>query len=452
MNPNSAPLGFHSEAAKRFNERVREIMPTVQDLGSVIQVHKNTVDLHPVATIKAEDIISQPALVYEHDPAGEPAGVLWVSAGRRVGWVSRAFQPIKALTDSIAAMKPFRDLVSREFLLQRICEWLSDTLEGRQSCELSQYIELRSNEEVKEYEIWAPLFRTYSSVDLSIGDVTFRTITREIMDEWWGRMPVALREDPTNALALHRWAERRSQLQASLAACVSVRAEKHKAVELARIAAQNATALLRFLSPANLNSRLTSYCTPVRLQAVGLCTELFMNGGFIDTISEGVQDQRDTHWHVDRSLQLQPGVLANLHWLASEHSTEFQNFLYDALILYSRQALAVEISDKLVFTLSALESMLLRDSSEPIQKNLGERMAFLIGQTAQQRKEIVKNIEEIYKIRSAFVHHGQTPRHVDVVDCFLVNAWTTLSRLLDLVPQYRTKAALVGALEDRKMS
>jgi hypothetical protein len=79
-------------------------------------------------------------------------------------------------------------------------------------------------------------------------------------------------------------------------------------------------------------------------------------------------------------------------------------------------------------------------------------MAFLIGQSVHLRKDIVKNIEEIYKIRSAFVHHGQTPRHVEIVDRFLVNAWTTFSRLLDLVPRYRTKAALLGALEDLKMS
>jgi len=83
---------------------------------------------------------------------------------------------------------------------------------------------------------------------------------------------------------------------------------------------------------------------------------------------------------------LRPGVLENLNRLALDRSTEFCRSLYDALILYSRQAVAVEVSDKLVFTLSALESMLLRDGNEPIQKTLGERMAFLIGQTFGARE------------------------------------------------------------------
>ena len=172
----------------------------------------------------------------------------------------------------------------------------------------------------------------------------------------------------------------------------------------------------------------------------------------IDHISRGVQDRRENDWLLDDSIRLRPGVLQNVQRLAADTSTEYCCALCDALILYSRQTIAVEVSDKLVFALSALESMLLRDSNEPIQKNLGERMAFLIGQTAEERKSIVKNIDETYRIRSAFVHHGQTARHVETVNRFLVNAWTTFSRLMDLSIKYKTKAALIGALEDLKMS
>jgi hypothetical protein len=53
---------------------------------------------------------------------------------------------------------------------------------------------------------------------------------------------------------------------------------------------------------------------------------------------------------------------------------------------------------------------------------------------------------------NACVHHGQTARHVETVDRFLINAWTTFSRLMDLSVKYKAKAALIGALEDLKMS
>lgn len=444
----SPPLAFHPDAAKRFDEHAQQILTTIQYLQSFRDPNAQTPDLHPVQTVQPGDIIAHPKFVYTVDPVGDPAGVFWVSGGMHVGWVGPAFQSIKTLVDSIEQTKPFRDLVSKRFLLERTCEWLCETLERRRSDDFTEFVMLRSNEAVRNYEIWIPLFRTYSSSEFSIGDVSFRTFTREIMDEWCSRVPVEFRDDPIRLADLNK---KRSALQASLAARISVCAEERKAVETARAKAQNAAALLRFLSPANLNSRLTSYCGPdtSRLRE---CTEVFMAAGHIQSISRSVQDQRMTDWHLDQSIQLRPGILENLHRLALDRSTEFCRSLYDALILYSRQTIAVEVSDKLVFTLSALESMLLRNGNEPIQKNLGERIAFLIGQTAQERKDIVKNIEEVYRIRSAFVHHGQTSRHVQTVDRFLANAWTTFSRLMDLSVKYRTKAALIGALEDLKMS
>ena len=441
-------LSFHPDAASRFNERADEIPNTVQGLR-VSNSPSQKPDLHPAGAIGPDDILSRDKFVFESDPLGETTGVSWASGSMWVGWIGPAFQPIKALAESMGQTKQFRNFVSTKFLVEQTCHWLCDKLEQRGSSSLSEFVTLRSREAVRDFDIWIPLFQTYSSTQFIIGGVTFRTFTREIMEEWWNRIPAKIREDTLSIAAL---SAKRSELQARLAACVPVCAERRKAVEIARARAQNATALLRFLSPANLNSRLVSYCTPTAAVGPRQITEVFMDSGHIGEISRSLENRHMTDWLLDQSIQLRPGVLENLQRLALDTSTEFRRSLYDALILYSRQALAVEVSDKLVFTLSALESMLLRDGNEPIQKNLGERMAFLIGQTAQQRKNIVKNIDEVYRIRSAFIHHGQTPRDVETVDHFLVNAWTSFSRLMDLSTEYQTKDALVGALEDLKMS
>jgi len=445
----SPDLSFHPEAAKRLDERTREVLSSVQALRPFPNLIAQTPDVHPVGHIRPEDIISGPKFVFECNSLGDPIGFNWVSGTLHVGWVGPAFEPIRALVESVAATKPFANLVSSEFLLEQICEWLCETLERRRSDTLSTFIAQRSNEVIREHDIWIPLFQTYSSKEFSIGDVAFRTFTRDIMDDWWNRRPTRVRDDPLGSAALN---QERSELQANLAACLLVPAEERRAIEIARAKVENATALLRFLSPANLNSRLVSFCTPTASGLVPQVTTVFMDNGQIDRIRRGVPDRRPTSWLLDDSIRVRPGILENLNRLALDLSSEFCRALYDALILYSRQTLAVEVSDKLVFTLSALESMLLRDSNEPIQKNLGERMAFLIGQSPQARKDIVKNIEAVYRIRSAFVHHGQTARHVETVDRFLTNAWATFSRLMDLSVKYKAKAALIGALEDLKMS
>src|ERR1700693_12384 len=182
MSVNSAAIGFHPEAARRFDQLTQEILGTIQGLGNAAEVSPQKVDFHPIGTIHPEDILEQPKLVYEVDALGDPAGVFWISRGMRVGWIGPVFQPIKALVDSMAQTKPFREFVSYEFLLHQTCEWLCETLERRRSDALSEHIAARSHDTIKDHEIWIPVFRTYSSTEFSIGDVRFRTITREIMD------------------------------------------------------------------------------------------------------------------------------------------------------------------------------------------------------------------------------------------------------------------------------
>jgi hypothetical protein len=89
-----------------------------------------------------------------------------------------------------------------------------------------------------------------------------------------------------------------------------------------------------------------------------------------------------------------------------------------------------------------------------IQKNLGERMAFLIGKWLESRKEIVKNVEEFYEIRSRLIHHGReaSGKDLEVIDTFFFNVWWSFRHLLAEIDRYQTKAQLLAELEARKLS
>lgn len=440
-------LRFHPEAAKRIDERAREILQTVRAIPRTRAANPPS-DLHPAYTFSRDDIISGPDHWLDVDAVGNTTGMAWVSGGMEVGWVGQDFKPITALAHMIVEPKPFAAVLSSSFVLDQICQWLRLTLERHCEVPLSTYMERQSDEAVYEHDIWIPLFRTYSSRRFAIGDVIFQSFTPDIMDEWWNRIPGDILSESRNVEALNA---KRSKLQGSLAGCVRVRAERTKALDVALSKVQNATSLLRFLSPAILKSRFTSYCTPTA--SVPKVTRVLMDGDCIDSLDEAELDQRRTDWFVDRSIALCPeGLLDRLHELASNASTEFRRALYQSLILYSRHATAIEIEDKLVFAFSALEAMLLRDGNEPIQKNLGERMAFLIGDSLEARKRVIANIGDVYKIRSAFVHHGKTSRNIETVDEFLRGAWSTFSKLLDVQGKYTTKAELIEALEDRKLA
>ena len=139
-------LSFHPEAAKRLDERAQEIPSTVQCLRAIPDPMSQTPDMHPVEAIRPDDTLSVSKFVFESDPVGETTGVFWASGSMRVGWIGPAFRPIKALVDTMSQTKPFRDLVSAEFLLKQTCHWLCDTLERRASDSLSEFVAFRSRE------------------------------------------------------------------------------------------------------------------------------------------------------------------------------------------------------------------------------------------------------------------------------------------------------------------
>jgi Apea-like HEPN len=150
-----------------------------------------------------------------------------------------------------------------------------------------------------------------------------------------------------------------------------------------------------------------------------------------------------------------PGLLEALHKLTlNRNANEFKSDLYATFLLHSRHSVVAEIPHKIVFLVAAIESLLIKDNREPIQKNLGERMAFIIGNSLRERKDIVRNVEDFYRVRSAFFHHGRSvkPEETDIVDKFFFNVWFCLGRLLVQADQYETKDKLLAVLEDRKLS
>jgi hypothetical protein len=338
-------------------------------------------------------------------------------------------------------------------MLDAVFTWLRETLEKKRTESLTDYITIRCTEVIKDRDIWVPIYRTYSSRDFLIGDVQFRTISKSMMDRWCSRIPEG-DHTPEVAIALNR---DRSSLQGTIAARVHTQAESGRAREIAHAAADEAVALLRFLSQANWTCRIVSHCLPIGKENVRSSLDLVVDGDEIKMISRSALSEGPSGWNVDeaRRIPFASGLLEALHELAlSRHETKFRSDLYGALQLHARSSVVAPIPQKIVFVVAAAESLLLKNASEPIQKDLGERMAFLIGQTLEERKKIVRNVDDFYKIRSGLIHHGREvlDAEKDIVDSFFFNVWFCLTRMVAQVDQFNTRNDMFEMLENRKLS
>ena len=446
-------IEFHPEAAARFTELAQEVLKSIRSFRSVEAPPTGRSEIHPVANIAADQVIGEiKATESSFNALREETGRYWTSNGLRVGWEGPEFDAIKDLALRFGNATPIKGRVSNSFLLDEIFKWLKETLEAKRSDKLPEHIAERCSREIKDYEIWVPVYRTYSTADFEIGDVEFRTVTTALLDRWYAHVP----EEETKRPEMTQWINRkRARIQGSIAACVRVKAEIDKAREIAQSEASDAVGLLRFLSHVNWTCKLVSHCLPVGRENTRQAMEIFVEDGAIKNVIEASIEEGPPGYQIDEARQRSPGLLEALHKLAlNRNATEFKSDLYGTILLHSRHSIAAEIPHKIVFVVAAIESLLLRDNREPIQKNLGERMAFIIGNSLAERKDVVGNVEEFYRIRSAFFHHGQavSPEDAEIVDKLFFNVWFCLGRLLLQVDQYETKDKLLVVLEDRKLS
>jgi hypothetical protein len=94
--------------------------------------------------------------------------------------------------------------------------------------------------------------------------------------------------------------------------------------------------------------------------------------------------------------------------------------------------------------------MLLRNDTEPVQKNIGERMGFIVKKTAEERKKMVRVVDEVYKIRSSFVHHGQKIKESQVIEEFMFCAWSLFLILIAESGKYSRRESMFDAIDNVK--
>ena len=446
-------ISFHTGAQASFSAVAEELLRDIKAYPSPTPPggQGKRFDIHPSAVVGPGEIIGTPQMTEgEVDGVGNETGRFWSSSGQRVGWTGDAFQKMKRLAERIATTKELKGLVSDGFVLNKVFDWLCQTLDGKRSDSISDFICQRCEDEIEDHEIYVPLFRTYSSVDFKIGDVEFKSITKELLDGCFPRKPL---DDPEMEKRVRQHENNtRAKYQASLAACVRVRAEKEKASQLALEEALTATALLRFLSVANWTSKIKSYVLPSGMENSASWHSFHLVNGAITSLSSTSLNEGPHQWVVDDVPAQMSGIIELLSDLAQSQKSDLRKTIFDAMLIYSRNSTTTGPADKLVFILVALESVLLKDSSEPIQGNLGERMAFLIGNSLPERQEIVRTVRKTYAMRSEFIHCGQSIDDLEIFDRFLLYAWSTFLKLLQVRDQFKTRLDLLAKLDEMKLS
>jgi len=451
----NAPLTLHvhPDAARNFDEKTDALLPLVCVIPRV-GPHGAAFrpDFHVRAQFTQRDIIGEPEAAFL-DYRGRESGRVFVHDGKTLGLVGKAYKHLEALAGRLQQSREIRPYVSARCLINAAFHWVRERYRGETNEPFTGYVLRDCAALVEDTEVWIPLFHVYIQTELSVGRIKFKTLSREMLDGYLERVLKNL--PPENQPAFQAQFERtRSSFQGCAAATIALTGEWLRLEEIATEEAGYSIAALRFFHFANQTPYVRCYCTMNGTENLSVVSTLAVHDGAIDEWGEGVRSSPGSTWVIsDEEIRefRWAGLDALSRLLTKDEGSPFEKELLDGILLYSRNSLFDDPASRLVYILAAVESILLRSPGEPVGKNIGERLAFIVGLTREERLTVLENVTQVYNLRSAFLHHGRALREMDTLEMFMGYVWRGFVALIHDMDKFRTKQDLIEALERRKM-
>lgn len=447
---------FHPEASANFNRKAEELFQgLLVDVKPSEEVNQTGFfpDV-PISGHLTDDDIQGKITQYQLDSDGREIGRLMAAPEGAVRLEGEPHGEFRKLAHNMHRVPFMRDSVSLASLTGWLGEWLLERHLGHEVPGASDYVAARRADAVKELECMVPLCEPFIESPFDVGVTRLRSLTRAELEEWF-RLPDDTPDQHVEA-GRQRLFELRKELQARTAVVVEIEAEPDHAGDVAWNRANLVSSMLRLFSKGIFYPQAGSNCVPLGL-AVYPKREILTRHeeGFVGIEKRLLDPESMGRWSMSNKMIHQDlpylNALAKLYDV--EAPSDFQRDLLRSVLLYSRAALTREVPEKLVHIFAALESLLLRSESEPVQSAISERIAFVSGSSAANRATIARTVKLVYALRSRFVHHGRSPdkqEDLDAVKDLQRTVWTFFFQAVTAQDQYGSRDEFLDDIERRK--
>jgi hypothetical protein len=441
-------IELHPEARKNIDEQaftlLRSFAPRPQAVDGSLTSTQRYID----ASLNASEV--QNLILHSRDGFGRVTGIHFAYEAGSVGVEQDGVHQLDRLIDTLMRSKEVRETLSREFLENQTLRWCRTSFGASERALLSDTLVAAAETAIASISIWIPVVGVEVDHEFPVGKTQIRPISSEMFDNLersW--LALAPRNDEAQDAVRAKLLRLRKKLQGLAAVVIDLEAEDGRAFEIALETADAVVSFLRLFTPAAYDPRTTSACS-VTGELVGRTTALLFGGSTL-LIDKFIGSHADLHLNASYISGIRGQGLDEMATLLNENGlNDFEQKLRKSLLTFSRSTIAANLNDKLVYGLSALEILLLKDSSEPIQQNLGERIAFLTRQTVADRRAVVENIKIAYSIRSKYVHHGQSSTEENELSVFFLNARTVLAAACKNIGRFQTKHDFLDAVDNVK--
>ena len=445
-------IEFHPEAIKNFNERANglllSLIPKAEEKRNIKTFESGIV---------TEEIFKEDLLSFgpsgEIDYTGRPTSIFFEYQNKNIGLFEKNFTKLLKLAEDIQRTGKLYDLVGVEFIYKTIFDWMKRKYIGKNDKELCGWLIEKFGESINYFEIWVPIAHTIIEEQFEIGIVRFINLSKEILNKWESRLLEIAKDDEHRESIKTLIEKERNDKQGRAVSVVIIEAEKDYASEIAFKKVEEALCVLRLFSPSAYFININSFTTILGRENLEKIECYYISNGCMETHFISLLESTQIDWFIDKtmiSLIKNPGLLHLNELLKNNKRNQFQEKILNAIFLFSKSTLMKNVSDKLVYIFTALESILLRNETESIQQNVSERIAFAISQNGAKRMEIVKIVRTAYSLRSKYIHHGLATDEVNILNDFMKIVIDFIFSLINNCNNFNTKDDMITSIEKMK--
>jgi hypothetical protein len=317
------------------------------------------------------------------------------------------------------------------------------------------YLCLKTEQNIKLIRIMVPIANLIVEESFEFGCSTISTITRSMIDEW-AKIDDNMPSDNKKRL-VEFYNKFRMNHQGFAAVMMDIECESNYAKETGLEYAKKITDLLGIFSSAVLIPDIKCVSRIKGTENIDKCTILMTDtNNKLITVTKQIIDKASAKlWCISKQdiHEIKNIGLSQLSiLLKNEHLNSFQSSVLNMSYLYSKAAFTSDPMAKVIYMLSALESILLKDENEPIQQNLSERIAIFSVKELSKRRSIIKNIKSVYSLRSKYLHHGHSSSELETFKEFYLNVWLFYCQLLSNINLFESRDKFLEAIDDHKLA
>lgn len=194
------------------------------------------------------------------DSSGKKAARAFVKEEGLVGLFDDDYKNLIRVAEGFQKSINPKGAVSIELLEELLFDWIQLKSRNETDLNMSEFVLSECEKQIKEYDVWIPISLLYIQSPFILGKITFKAITKSMVDDWENRTLSKVKEQKEIDSIKIYFERIRKEIQGFATATIRVEAEPIRAYEIAFEETERSMSALRFFSPANFSPTKICYC------------------------------------------------------------------------------------------------------------------------------------------------------------------------------------------------